>query len=116
MLHVVYNAAPMPLITNSFRVPPMRFDELGLAPEILRAVAEQGYTEPTPIQQKAIPLVMAGKDIMGGAQTGTGKTARLHAAAAAATVTACQSEPFARQASGACADPGADTRTGHPGA
>ena len=53
----------------------MRFDELGLAPEILRAVAEQGYTEPTPIQQKAIPLVMAGKDIMGGAQTGTGKTA-----------------------------------------
>ncbi|HNN46036.1 MAG TPA: DEAD/DEAH box helicase, partial [Azospira sp.] len=52
----------------------MRFDELGLAPEILRAVAEQGYTEPTPIQQKAIPLVMAGKDIMGGAQTGTGKT------------------------------------------
>ncbi|MBI2306699.1 MAG: DEAD/DEAH box helicase [Rhodocyclales bacterium] len=53
----------------------MRFDELGLAPEILRAVADQGYTEPTPIQQKAIPLVMAGKDIMGGAQTGTGKTA-----------------------------------------
>ncbi|MFA7291359.1 MAG: DEAD/DEAH box helicase [Rhodocyclaceae bacterium] len=53
----------------------MRFDELGLAPEILRAVAEQGYTEPTPIQQQAIPLVLAGKDIMGGAQTGTGKTA-----------------------------------------
>ncbi|MFC5302448.1 DEAD/DEAH box helicase [Azospira restricta] len=53
----------------------MRFDELGLAPEILRAIADQGYTEPTPIQQKAIPLVMAGKDIMGGAQTGTGKTA-----------------------------------------
>ena len=53
----------------------MRFDELGLAPEILRAIVDQGYTEPTPIQQKAIPLVMAGKDIMGGAQTGTGKTA-----------------------------------------
>ena len=53
----------------------MRFDELGLAPEILRAIVDQGYTEPTPIQQQAIPLVMAGQDIMGGAQTGTGKTA-----------------------------------------
>jgi ATP-dependent RNA helicase RhlE len=53
----------------------MRFDELGLAPEILRAIVDQGYTEPTPIQQQAIPLVLAGKDIMGGAQTGTGKTA-----------------------------------------
>jgi ATP-dependent RNA helicase RhlE len=53
----------------------MRFDELGLAPEILRALVDQGYTEPTPIQQQAIPLVLAGKDIMGGAQTGTGKTA-----------------------------------------
>ncbi|MBK1681066.1 DEAD/DEAH box helicase [Rhodocyclus tenuis] len=53
----------------------MRFDELGLAPELLRAVAEQGYTEPTPIQAQAIPLVLAGQDLMGGAQTGTGKTA-----------------------------------------
>jgi ATP-dependent RNA helicase RhlE len=54
---------------------PMRFDELGLAPELLRAIADKGYTEPTPIQAQAIPLVLAGKDLMGGAQTGTGKTA-----------------------------------------
>ncbi|MCL2830128.1 MAG: DEAD/DEAH box helicase [Betaproteobacteria bacterium] len=53
----------------------MRFDELGLAPELLRAIADLGYTEPTPIQAQAIPLVLAGKDLMGGAQTGTGKTA-----------------------------------------
>jgi ATP-dependent RNA helicase RhlE len=51
------------------------FAELGLRPEILRAVAEAGYTTPTPIQQQAIPVVLAGKDVMGGAQTGTGKTA-----------------------------------------
>ncbi len=51
------------------------FSELGLRPEILRAVAEAGYTTPTPIQQQAIPVVLAGKDVMGGAQTGTGKTA-----------------------------------------
>jgi ATP-dependent RNA helicase RhlE len=51
------------------------FAELGLLPELLRAVAEQGYTEPTPIQAQAIPLVLQGRDVMGGAQTGTGKTA-----------------------------------------
>ncbi|HZX32400.1 MAG TPA: DEAD/DEAH box helicase, partial [Rhodocyclaceae bacterium] len=53
----------------------MTFADLGLAPEILRAVTDEGYTKPTPIQAKAIPLVLSGKDIMGGAQTGTGKTA-----------------------------------------
>lgn len=53
----------------------MRFDELGLAPELLRAISEEGYTEPTPIQAQAIPIVLSGKDLMGGAQTGTGKTA-----------------------------------------
>ncbi len=53
----------------------MRFDELGLAPELLRAITEQGYTDPTPIQAQAIPIVLDGKDLMGGAQTGTGKTA-----------------------------------------
>ncbi|MBP7201705.1 MAG: DEAD/DEAH box helicase [Propionivibrio sp.] len=53
----------------------MRFDELGLAPEILRAITEEGYTNPTPIQAQAIPIVLSGKDLMGGAQTGTGKTA-----------------------------------------
>jgi len=51
------------------------FTELGLSPEILRAVAEAGYTIPTPIQSQAIPIILAGKDVMGGAQTGTGKTA-----------------------------------------
>ena len=53
----------------------MSFDSLGLSAEILRAVSEKGYTTPTPIQQQAIPLVLEGRDLMGGAQTGTGKTA-----------------------------------------
>jgi len=53
----------------------MSFDSLGLRAELLRAVSEQGYSEPTPIQKQAIPLVLEGRDIMGGAQTGTGKTA-----------------------------------------
>jgi len=51
------------------------FAELGLAPDLLRAVTDSGYTTPTPIQSQAIPVVLAGKDVMGGAQTGTGKTA-----------------------------------------
>ncbi|WP_313952386.1 DEAD/DEAH box helicase [Accumulibacter sp.] len=53
----------------------MHFTDLGLAPELLRAIADQGYTEPTPIQAQAIPVVLSGRDLMGGAQTGTGKTA-----------------------------------------
>ena len=65
----------------------MSFDRLGLSPELLRAVTQQGYTEPTPVQTQAIPLVLAGRDVLAGAQTGTGKTAafvlpmlqRLHA-------------------------------------
>ncbi|MGE5617285.1 MAG: DEAD/DEAH box helicase [Bacillota bacterium] len=51
------------------------FESLGLTPELLRAVAEQGYTEPTPIQAQAIPVVLSGRDLLGAAQTGTGKTA-----------------------------------------
>ena len=51
------------------------FAELGLLPELLRAVAEAGYTTPTPIQVQAIPVILEGRDVMGGAQTGTGKTA-----------------------------------------
>src|SRR4029078_12314871 len=51
------------------------FTHLGLTPQMLRPATEKGYTNPTPIQAKAIPAVLAGKDIMGGAQTGTGKTA-----------------------------------------
>jgi ATP-dependent RNA helicase RhlE len=53
----------------------MTFDELNLAPAIVKAVREQGYETPTPIQAQAIPAVLAGQDLLGGAQTGTGKTA-----------------------------------------
>lgn len=53
----------------------MTFEELGLEPSTLKAVAESGYTEPTPIQAKAIPVALMGRDVMGIAQTGTGKTA-----------------------------------------
>ena len=51
------------------------FDQFGLDPKILRALAEQGYSRPTPIQAQAIPVVVSGRDVMGAAQTGTGKTA-----------------------------------------
>jgi len=54
---------------------PARFDTLPLDPKLLRAVADQGYATMTPIQAKAIPIVLAGRDVMGAAQTGTGKTA-----------------------------------------
>jgi len=53
----------------------MNFDSLGLAPEIMKAINEVGYTEPTPIQAEAIPEVLKGRDVLGIAQTGTGKTA-----------------------------------------
>ena len=53
----------------------MDFTELGLSPELLQAVFDAGYTNPTPIQQKAIPVVASGRDVLGCAQTGTGKTA-----------------------------------------
>jgi ATP-dependent RNA helicase RhlE len=53
----------------------LSFEELGLRAELLRAVRAQGYTTPTPVQQQAIPIILAGQDLMAGAQTGTGKTA-----------------------------------------
>jgi len=53
----------------------MSFDTLGLSAEILRALSEKGYDEPTPVQSQAIPFVLQGRDIMASAQTGTGKTA-----------------------------------------
>ncbi len=53
----------------------MKFEDLNLAPAIQKAVAEQGYETPTPIQQQAIPAVLEGHDLLAGAQTGTGKTA-----------------------------------------
>ena len=53
----------------------MNFEELNLAPAILKAVQEQGYETPTPVQAQAIPIVLSGSDLLAGAQTGTGKTA-----------------------------------------
>jgi ATP-dependent RNA helicase RhlE len=55
--------------------PAVRFEDFGLSPDILRALADQGYVHPTPIQAQAIPIVLQGRDVMGAAQTGTGKTA-----------------------------------------
>ncbi len=65
------NIAP----TTSTAAPAVRFADFGLAPEILRALSDQGYVNPTPIQAEAIPIVLQGHDVMGAAQTGTGKTA-----------------------------------------
>ena len=53
----------------------MNFEDLGLSEATLRAVHEAGYTQPTPIQEQAIPYVLMGRDVLGCAQTGTGKTA-----------------------------------------
>jgi len=53
----------------------MNFSDLGLSPDVLRAVVDSGYTTPTPIQAEAIPVVLTGRDVLGCAQTGTGKTA-----------------------------------------
>ncbi len=60
---------------DASRTTKMSFEALGLIPELLRAVADEGYLEPTPIQAQAIPLVLQRRDVMGAAQTGTGKTA-----------------------------------------
>src|SRR6185437_4850159 len=53
----------------------MSFEDLGLKPELVRVVSEKGYAAATPIQTQAIPTVLAGRDLLAGAQTGTGKTA-----------------------------------------
>ena len=53
----------------------MSFNHLGLSADLLRAVSDQGYSTPTPIQKKAIPVILDGQDVLAGAQTGTGKTA-----------------------------------------
>jgi len=55
--------------------PTVRFEDFGLSPDILKALSAQGYIHPTPIQAQAIPVVLQGRDVMGAAQTGTGKTA-----------------------------------------
>ncbi|MFG6441698.1 DEAD/DEAH box helicase [Roseateles sp. LKC17W] len=64
-----------PDLAGAEPAPPARFDTLPLDPKLLRAVADSGYLTMTPIQAKAIPIVLEGRDVMGAAQTGTGKTA-----------------------------------------
>ncbi len=92
----------------------MSFESLGLSPFLLRALAEQGYTHPTPIQTQAIPLALEGHDLLAGAQTGTGKTAAfglplLQTPGHHATI-------GERAAPSTRADPGAHPRTGCAGA
>ena len=53
----------------------MSFTKLGLAAVLLRAIDEKGYRQATPVQQQSIPLILEGRDLLAGAQTGTGKTA-----------------------------------------
>ena len=64
-----------PITIEADSAPTVRFADFGLAPDILRALSDQGYVHPTPIQAQAIPIVLQGRDVMGAAQTGTGKTA-----------------------------------------
>ena len=66
---------PQPPMQDSAGTAKVSFSTLGLIPELTRAVADQGYLEPTPIQAKAIPPILQRRDVMGAAQTGTGKTA-----------------------------------------
>src|SRR5450830_1799738 len=68
-------AAPAAAPAPAPAAPTVSFADFGLAPDILRALTEQGYSHPTPIQAQAIPVVLQGRDVMGAAQTGTGKTA-----------------------------------------
>ena len=68
-------AAGLPTAADAAPPPSLAFSAVGLHPVLQRAVADQGYTLMTPIQAKAIPIVLAGRDVMGAAQTGTGKTA-----------------------------------------
>jgi ATP-dependent RNA helicase RhlE len=55
--------------------PPTSFSDLGISEALLKTLADRGYTEPTPIQEQAIPAVLFGKDVLGIAKTGSGKTA-----------------------------------------
>ncbi|NJR68013.1 MAG: DEAD/DEAH box helicase [Synechococcales cyanobacterium CRU_2_2] len=61
----------------------LNFEDLGLREELLRAIAQQGYDRPTPIQEQAIPIILEGRDVLAGAQTGTGKNRRVYLASPA---------------------------------
>ena len=67
-------SAPVEIVDEAVAALPL-FSELGLSEPILRAIEEMGYKHPTPIQEQAIPIVLMGRDVLGVAQTGTGKTA-----------------------------------------
>ncbi len=75
LLQPAPDAGTKPAVSSPPPELPARFDTLALDAKLLRAVADQGYATMTPIQAKAIPIVLAGRDVMGAAQTGTGKTA-----------------------------------------
>src|SRR6202163_3399341 len=79
---------------------PMTFEELKLAPELLRALAECGYTEPTPIQAQTIPPLLAGLDVIGSAQNGTRKTAAFVLAALQRLAAMAPGIPPAHRATG----------------
>lgn len=72
---IVYNQSTLAILRSRFRILDMTFDKMGMIDPIKKALTELNYIEPTPIQEKAIPIALKGKDIMGCAQTGTGKTA-----------------------------------------
>ncbi len=72
MSDIKFQIQPDPAVPATTSV---RFEDFGLSPDILRALSDQGYVNPTPIQAQAIPIVLQGCDVMGAAQTGTGKTA-----------------------------------------
>src|SRR6188508_352702 len=73
--HLPATGTPQWVTGRAFSKVTMSFASLGLSDALVRAVTEHGYTQPTPIQQQAIPAVLAGGDLLAGAQTGTGKTA-----------------------------------------
>ena len=88
----------------------MKFDELGLSEKVLKAVKASGYDTPTPIQDQAIPYALQGRDVLGIAQTGTGKTA----AFTLPMLSHARKGPRPR-ADAAHADPRADARTRRAG-
>ena len=95
---------------------PARFDCLtNLDPKLLRAVTDSGYETMTPIQAKAIPIVLQGRDVMGAAQTGTGKTAGFSLPIIQRCCRCANTSAVAGAPSGARAGAHADARTGRPG-